>query len=209
MENNTVAIILAGGKSQRMGVAKGLLKYGKTFWVLEQINKLSQSGVQKVYVGLGYNYQHYFWAIDWFERATKECVKFMGTDVRVIINPNPDNGTFSTLQTVLNTVDLNCSVLINPIDVPILNCKELSRIIKNDNLVTRPSFQGKNGHPIKLNSSFWNSFTNIDIENEMARLDLQIKDLKSNKITTIQVEDNSVTKNLNTPSDWKQYLKDN
>ena len=39
MENNTVFILLAGGKSERMGFTKGLLEYKKIFWVLEQTSE--------------------------------------------------------------------------------------------------------------------------------------------------------------------------
>ncbi|OIQ39994.1 MAG: hypothetical protein BM563_03745 [Bacteroidetes bacterium MedPE-SWsnd-G1] len=208
MENNTVAILLAGGKSERMGVAKGLLKYGKTFWVLEQINRIGKSGIQKVYIGLGYDAEHYFWAIDWFEQATKQFVQFMGVAVKVILNPRPENGSFSTLQTVLNSIDLKTNVILNPIDVPILNQKELPLITRGKNLVTMPSYLGKNGHPIKLDSLFWNSLLNLNLNSDLARLDLQIKNLPSHQITMIPVNDNSITKNLNTPTEWKQFLKD-
>ena len=34
-----VLILLAGGKSARMGFPKGLLDYHGTFWILEQISR--------------------------------------------------------------------------------------------------------------------------------------------------------------------------
>ena len=50
MENKPVFVLLAGGKSERMGVAKGLLKYEQTFWILEQLNRISKSNIQEIIV---------------------------------------------------------------------------------------------------------------------------------------------------------------
>lgn len=209
MANNTVAIILAGGKSERMGVAKGLLKFGKTFWILEQINRLGEAGIEEVVVALGYNFEHYFWAIDWFEPATIQPVKFMRVSVKVIINPQPELGSFSTLQFALKNIDSTQDVLLNPIDVPCAKTEELTKVLGSNSNVTLPTYKAKNGHPIKLKPSFWNRLINLDINSEQARLDIQIKSLKQSEISYISVEDSSIIKNLNTPSDWKQYINKN
>ena len=34
MKNNTVFVLLAGGKSERMGIDKGLLKFQENYWIL-------------------------------------------------------------------------------------------------------------------------------------------------------------------------------
>ena len=69
MQNKTVFVLLAGGKSQRMGVAKGLLKYQQTYWILEQLHRISKSSIKEVYIGLGFNFEQYFNAIPWLQNA--------------------------------------------------------------------------------------------------------------------------------------------
>jgi CTP:molybdopterin cytidylyltransferase MocA len=205
MENNPVFVLLAGGKSERMGVSKGLLEYKNTYWILEQINRISTSTITEVYIGLGYRYEEYLNKIAWFTEAQLHFVSYKNLKVRVVINQNPELGSFSTLQTVLQQVSKNKSVLINPIDIPILNQGELQNIIKEQNQIVLPNFEGKNGHPIKLHSEFWNTLLLLNPSDEKSRLDLEIKKIIPSKITTIAVTDSCILKNLNTPNDWVEY----
>lgn len=206
MGNNTVFVLLAGGKSERMGVDKGLLKYKQTFWVLEQLNRISKTTVTTVFLGLGYNYQHYFDAIPWFKNAVNDYANFQGLSIKIVINKQPEFGTFSTLQTVLKKINLNCSVLLNHIDIPILNSKELQKIIDTNNSIVIPNFEGRNGHPIKMNSTFWKKLLTLKVDDENTRLDIQIKKINPIKISIIEVFDKAILKNLNTKKDWISFL---
>jgi len=208
MENNTVFVLLAGGKSERMGVAKGLLKYKHTFWILEQLNSISKTAISEVFIGLGYNYQHYFDAIPWLEKAVENFVDFQGLKIKVIVNKNPEFGSFSTLQTVLKQLNSTKSVVLNPIDIPILNTSEFIKLISTNNEVVIPSYNGKKGHPIKMESSFWQNLTSIHLEDKDARLDFQLKKMNPIKISTIEVSDNSILTNLNTKKDWISFLNE-
>ncbi len=206
MENNTVFVLLAGGKSERMGVAKGLLKYEQTFWILEQLNRISKSTISEVILGLGYNYQHYFDAIPWFEDALTKCINFQGLNVKVIINKTPELGSFSTLQTCLKEIDSTNSVILTHIDIPILNSKELNKVISGENDIIFPSYDGKNGHPIKMNSSMWNNLIHLNPSDKEARLDVQLKKVNPAKTSTIEISDRAILYNINTKKDWVSFL---
>ena len=208
MENEPVFILLAGGKSERMGVAKGLLKYKQTFWILEQLNRISTTKIKTVYIGLGYNYEHYFDAIPWFSQAQTNFVAFQNINVKVIVNESPEMGSFSTLQTVLKKLNSSIDVLLNPIDVPLLNSEELNKIISAKNNIVIPNFEGKNGHPIKIKVDFWQKLISLNVSEENSRLDLQIKKANPNKISIINVKDASVLKNFNTKTAWISYLNE-
>lgn len=208
MENETIFVLLAGGKSERMGVAKGLLKYKHTFWILEQLNRISKTSIKTVYLGLGYHTQHYFDAIPWLKDALTNNIDYQGLKVKTIVNPSPELGSFSTLQTVLKNIKFNGDVLLNPVDVPLLNSAELHKIISVKNNIVMPNFEGKNGHPIKMNVNFWQKLLSLDVSEENSRLDLQIKKLNSEEITIIRVNDASTVKNLNTKTAWISYLNE-
>ena len=207
MESNTVFVLLAGGKSLRMGVDKGLLKYHDTYWILEQLKRISKSTIKDIYIGLGHNYKQYFIAIPWLEKAIKDSVNYLDLKVTVVINTQPELGSFSTLQTVLKQVHLKNEILLNPIDIPLLNSKELQNIINTKNEIVLPNFEGKNGHPIKMNSSFWNKLTTLNLADKDARLDYQLKKNNPIKISTIEVFDRAIVYNLNTESAWKSYIQ--
>jgi CTP:molybdopterin cytidylyltransferase MocA len=206
MQNNTVFVLLAGGKSERMGVAKGLLKYQKTYWILEQLNRISKSSIKEVYIGLGFNFQHYFNAIHWLQNAQNNFVEYEGMIVKIIINKNPELGSFSTLQTVLKAIPKSSTVLVNHIDIPILNSEELTKIISTNNDIVLPNYEGKNGHPIKMKSSFWKSLINLDISDKNSRLDFQLKKVNPAKISRIEVFDRAIILNLNTKKEWISFL---
>ncbi len=208
MENETVIVLLAGGKSERMGVAKGLLKYKHTFWILEQLNRVAKTIISKVYIGLGYNSQHYFDAIFWLNDSLINEVDYEGLKIKTIINPTPELGSFSTLQEVLKNIDCSCDVLVSPIDVPILNTEELNNIIAAKNNIVMPNFEGKNGHPIKMDTTFWQKLVSLNVTEENSRLDLQIKKLSLQEISIVKVHDASVVKNLNTKTAWISFLNE-
>lgn len=206
MGNNAVFVLLAGGKSERMGVAKGLLEYHNTYWILEQLNRIARSTITEVYVGLGYHQEEYSNKIPWITEAKIHFAPYKNLKVKVVVNQNPQLGSFSTFQTVLNQIPKNKSVLINPIDIPILNTTELQTIIEVQNQIVLPNFEGKNGHPIKLHPNFWNLLLLLNPTDENSRLDLEIKKTVPSKITTVTVNDFCILKNLNTPDDWKEFL---
>ncbi|MDO9275451.1 MAG: NTP transferase domain-containing protein [Lutibacter sp.] len=208
MENDTVFGLLAGGKSERMGVAKGLLKYKQTFWILEQLNRISKTSIKTVYIGLGYNYQNYFAAIPWLKDALINFVDYQGLKVKIVVNPTPELGSFSTLQTVLKNINYDVDVLLAPIDVPILNSDELNIIIAAKNKIVMPNFEGKNGHPIKMGVKFWKKLISLNVSGENSRLDLQIKKLNSEEISIIKLKDASIVKNLNTKTAWISFLNE-
>lgn len=207
MKNDSVFIILAGGKSERMGIPKGLLKYQNSYWILEQINRISTSTITEVYIGLGYHYEEYFNTIPLFALAKSQFVPYKNINLRIVVNQNPQLGAFSTMQAVLQETPKHKSVLINPIDIPILNTTELQNIIAEQNQIVLPNFGGKNGHPIKLHPEFWNPLLLLNPTDENSRLDLEIKKVNPSKITTLSVTDTSIIKNLNTSNDWLSYLK--
>ncbi|CAN1565424.1 COG2068 Uncharacterized MobA-related protein [Flavobacteriaceae bacterium] len=209
MENKTVFVLLAGGKSERMGIAKGLLPYQDTFWILEQLKRIASSTISKVYIGLGYNHELYFDTISWFEKALLDFILYKNIKVKIAVNQNPELGTFSTLQTVLKQIPKDRAVLINPIDIPVLNSLELQTIINTQNQIVLPNFESKNGHPIKFHSEFWEPLLLLNPTDQNSRLDLEIKKTNPSKITRIAVTDSCILKNLNTPNDWIEFTNSN
>lgn len=209
MDESPVLILLAGGKSARMGSPKGLLDYHGTLWILEQISRYKYVRKPNVFIGLGYDSEHYFKAIPWFTEALNDFYLYDGVEVRIVINHQPEYGAFSTLQIVLDKVDTNATILVQPIDVPLVNIQNLDSIIKEINTIVIPECDSMNGHPVKLKPEFWNTLLSIDISSKEARLDVQIKGRDISIITYVRVTDNSVYHNINTINNWNNYLNNN
>jgi len=201
-----VLILLAGGKSARMGSPKGLLDYHGTPWVLEQISRYKLFKNPRVYIGLGYDLQKYFDVIPWFKEAIDDTYNYNGVEVRVIINNMPEFGAFSTLQKVLKKVEKHTEAIVQPIDVPLPNEQSLTAIINENNTIVIPKCNGKNGHPVKLKPNFWSELLSIDISSKKVRLDVQIKQVNNSSVTYLKVSDNAVYQNINTKIKWHSYL---
>ena len=206
MKNSPVLILLAGGRSSRMGSPKGLLDYHGVPWILEQISRFKCVPNAKVYIGLGYDFEKYVEAIPWLNNAIDKSFKYKGAEVNVVINYSPELGPFSTLQKVLGSVDPQETIIVQPVDVPLLNEGSLRSLINETNTIVIPTCDGQNGHPVRLMPDFWLPLTQIDISSNKARLDRQISGINSSSITYLKVSDNSVYQNINTEEDWKNYI---
>lgn len=207
MEDTPILILLAGGKSSRMGTPKGLLDYHGKPWVLEQISRFKDVNSPKVYIGLGYNYELYFVSIPWFKKAINKTHNYNGVEVRVIINHQPQFGAFSTLQTVLRNIEKEVTAIVQPIDVPLFNKDSLRSFIDINKPIVIPVCQDKKGHPVKLKPEFWRTLLSVDRSSNNARLDIQIKEYNTSSIAYHKVTDKSVYQNINTLNKWNNYVK--
>lgn len=198
-----ILVILAGGKSTRMKHPKGLLPYKNSFWILWQIERFIGS---EICIGLGYDHQLYFDAIPWLKKAAHKPISYKNKNIRVILNPNPALGPFSNLQSVLKHSALHADIIFLPVDVPLFHQSAQKKLFSPDNLLVIPTYQGKKGHPIKINAAFTNTILAINPKEKNARLDYLIQTKKASEISLIEVTDACCIKNLNTPEDWQQFV---
>ncbi len=138
------AIILAAGRSRRMGTPKMQMKIaGQTF--LQHISGcLQRNGIRHITVVLGFN----------AERMTAE----MPPELDYAVNKNFDNGQFSSLQCGLRRVLPDCeAALVCLVDQPHIQDEWVNKITaafrqtKGDIFV--PAFRGKSGHPVLYSAS--------------------------------------------------------
>jgi len=205
--DSPILILLAGGKSKRMGSPKGLLDYHGSPWILEQIGRYKHLKKPMIYIGLGYDYKLYLDAIPWFNKALENSYSFDGVEVKVIINHQPQLGPFSTLQTILNIIDTKSTIIVQPIDVPLLNKEDLAILIKEDNIIVIPTCNAKNGHPVKLKPEFWDTLLTKNASNNKSRLDTQIKLCDTSSVSYVKVKDISIYQNINTINKWFNFIE--
>ena len=194
--NDSIAI-LAGGKSTRAEMLKGLRDYKGQFWIDFVIESYLNMGFKNVYVGLGF-----------FKERYLESSTFINhPNVFFIINSRPENGPFSTFQEIIKQSDLNDIdfMYLTHIDRPVMTIKHLdilSSILTYD--IVKPTFNEKSGHPIKLKQSFCKFLLDYD-----ASLSLKfiLAKYDKNKIKWVSIDDSLMHLNLNTESEWKLYLE--
>ncbi len=198
--NKCVAVILAGGKSSRMGQPKGLLDFNGVYWLLEQLKRLKSGGITTVYIGLGYDYKDYFKAIPFLAEAQNGSTNWEELSISAVLNQTPELGSFSTLKNVLQVIPKNKDVLIVPIDVPVLNKTALQNLLKQEGSIIKPQCQGKTGHPIILRKDV---VAKLLCEPSPTRLDNYISNMPNTILSPC--DDFQITMNINTPSVWESY----
>ena len=205
-------ILLAGGKSSRMGVAKGLLPYRKRPWLLEQLDRFAAAGGRQAVVVLGYRSDEYCQAIPMLRDACLQPVEYHGLKLSACINPSPELGPFSSIQSgarTLSELDVIDGAFILPIDVPCPDVQvwaALADAHTEQTAVCMPRFGGRGGHPVLLSSAFLSQIMAESPDSPDARLDRQIQKLDIELIERVVVDDDSISFNLNTPERWQEYV---
>jgi CTP:molybdopterin cytidylyltransferase MocA len=211
---NFPLILLAGGKSSRMGIPKGLLLYQGRPWLLEQLHRFKAAGGKKVMVVLGYHSEEYKEIIWELAGCAHPSTSFPNLGISVVVNPQPHLGPFSSLQCALTALSKENypGAFVLPIDVPgpareVFQKMAQSFINNLDTIV--PQFQNKGGHPVLLSRRFAELLAQIPANTKEARLDYQIRGIPRDKVIYLPVPDEKVCLNMNGPEDFRQYCERN
>ena len=217
---STPLILLAAGRSSRMGIPKGLLKFKNIYWLEHQIQNYFSYGGKKVLIVLGDHCSEYQKVFSWLDLPEK-WLSFQRGQVAYVQNKNPKDGQFSSLQIALNFLLSKKSskfhpppnfekVLLLPVDVPLADEVSLKKMLtsfkdKSECKVCIPSYQKQKGHPVLLSRIFCQYLVQQQIASN-PRLDHIIRGLKTNQVGVVDVNDKSVHLNINTTNDWREYI---
>lgn len=158
-----VAIVLAAGKSERMGKNKLLLKLrGKTLIELV-LEALEASKVDEIVVVLG----HKPWEIG-------DVIKSRVNLVRMVVNERYEEGMTSSFKTGIRHVENADAAFLVLGDQVILDPKFLDAMIEQmeENqgraLIVSPVFKGKKGHPVLFSKELFVEILSLE-KNESMR----------------------------------------
>jgi CTP:molybdopterin cytidylyltransferase MocA len=224
-------ILLAGGRSSRMGTPKGLLDYQGHPWLIEQLLRFKDASGEKAVIVLGFHQTPYFKQIPWMEQAVNQPVRHFGLEISVVLNPTPEFGQFSSLQSAIaflhaqetdfderrTTIDERSvsgpkfpGAFILPIDVP-CPAKEvfekLTGAFSHSLDAVIPRYQSRGGHPVLLSGGFLSRLADVPLSSPLARLDLQIQALPVKRITFVPVQDKDICLNMNVLDEFQTYTR--
>jgi len=134
------AILLAGGKSRRMGKLKQLMPLGKSTILEQAIDNLLSSTADEVIVVVGYK----------AEEITKAIA---AKPVKIIVNPNYQQGMSTSIITGLILVDPRVEAVMLALgDQPMVDSQTIDQLIaefyNHDKGIALPTYKGKRGHPV-------------------------------------------------------------
>jgi molybdenum cofactor cytidylyltransferase len=142
------AVILAAGRSSRMGEAKQLLRVGKRTLLERAIENARGAQVDEVVLVLGFS----------AETIRRELPADVFDGVRVVVNQQYEQGMASSLREGLSAVSLQMdAALIVLADQPFVRSETIDRIIERYRSTSAeiviPFYKGSRGNPVLLDRS--------------------------------------------------------
>ena len=157
--SNIPGIVLAGGKSSRMGRPKALLPIGptgETFF--DRVTRtLLDAGVDDIVVVVGADAE-----------AIRAGVGKPPASVRIIDNPDYEQGQLTSLLAGLRAIDMAeaSAALVTLIDVPLVSAATVRRLIavqhERGAPIVRPVSSGRHGHPVIFGRQLFNELRRAD-----------------------------------------------
>jgi molybdenum cofactor cytidylyltransferase len=194
-EKEYSAIILAAGKSERMGFPKLALKYDEKSNFIEHIlNEYLSFDCKEIVLVVN--------KIG-FEYLRKNEIQFPKT-VKIVINDHPDWHRFYSLKIGAKNLSENRPIFIHNVDNPFVNHDVLKALLNSKNKADyiSPEFEGKGGHPILLSEKIVQEIRLVKEDQKHLKEFLnQFPKMK------VQVEDENVLVNINTIEDYSRYFK--
>jgi molybdenum cofactor cytidylyltransferase len=152
------AIVLAAGRSSRMGRAKALLPIGDADTFLTRIVRtFLDASVDDVVVVVGHEAD-----------AIAQAFASTGLAARFVVNANYDRGQLSSLVAGLNAVDRPgvTAALVTLVDVPLVSASTVRAVVDHHRAtrapIVRPTSGTRHGHPLLIERSLFDLLRRAD-----------------------------------------------
>jgi len=185
------AVILAAGKSERMGKNKLLIKFHGKKLIDYILDVMKDSKIDETVIVLGYKP----WEITNSIKTRLRCVK-------IVVNEGFEEGMTSSFKVGLKEVENADAVFLVLGDQPLLKPKLINAMIdkmeRNEKrfLIASPICEGKKGHPVLFSKKLFREILNLRKE-EIIR---DIIHRHKNRILTVNTDMQSMF-DIDTPDD--------
>jgi len=187
-------IILAAGKSERMGQQKLLMPYGEKTIIENIIEKAltSKAGAVKVVVG---------------SNRDEVCDLIKEHSVQIIENTAFEKGMLSSVQCGFEALSSSASAgMILLGDQPMVQTLVIDKLIesfqKSRKGIIIPVYNKKRGHPVLIDTKYLLKINNLDPGRGLR----QLMDENPEDIYEMEVETNTILKDIDTIEDYKREL---
>ncbi|MEJ5305344.1 MAG: NTP transferase domain-containing protein [Ignavibacteria bacterium] len=164
MQNDLSAVILAAGKSGRIGKPKAFLKFNEKPFIVNILEKLL-SFSEKIVIVFGYDAEKMIKLI-----SDEKIYRDNQEKLILEVNEMYEKGMFSSIQCGLRRVKNSSFVLLHHIDQPGLPQKFypefISQIDEKFDWI-QPSYLSRLGHPIIINQKVINLILTAPIESNL------------------------------------------
>ncbi len=196
-------VILAAGRSSRMGQPKALLRVpAGGLWIESQVQRARESRIfDRITIVASQAIHSFVTAL--FEKES----------VRILLNPDPSSaGSFDSLRLALEASPAASEIWVQPVDCPLPTPDILIFLAEcADGGATTPwaripVHQGRGGHPVVIIGH--EAIAEVR-ESPILRLDFVLRHWSESKrpVSRICVDASEVITQFNTPQEWAAYMK--
>jgi molybdenum cofactor cytidylyltransferase len=184
---SVAAILLAAGKSRRMGSCKQLLPLGESTAITCCLTALVTGGAGEIAV-----------VVSEEGNAVVEAVR--DYPVRIVTNPECDGDMASSVRAGRDSLTAGASgVIISLCDYPLVSAATINRLIvehgDSPGSIIIPCHQGRRGHPLLFPREILNELADGLILRDLVRR-------IPNRIRCLDVDDQGVLVDMDTPDDY-------
>jgi molybdenum cofactor cytidylyltransferase len=196
---SVAGVVLAAGRSARMGSPKALLDFLGLPFVVRILEALEALEVKTRVVVLGPD-------------APRIQPVLAGHDCMIVENPEPETGPIASLRGALRALQplQPSAVLVWPVDLPHVRVTTVERMLEVHRRmgakVVVPALAEHKGHPVIWGSAmFAELLESPDATREGARAVLH---KHQREVVSVPVDDPAVIDELNTPEDYERLVRE-
>jgi molybdenum cofactor cytidylyltransferase len=189
--NEISAILLAAGRSRRMGVFKPLLPFGDRTVIECCITNLRAVDLQDIIVVVGH-------------RAEEIRERLRTLSLTFAVNPEPDSAMGVSIGRGVEQVNPNAHALIIALAdhpaVPAATIKVLIDEWRQGARLVQPEHEGRGGHPVLIDLAYRSELLALDSEGGLRSLFAAHRD----QVKRVPVESPYVARDMDT---WEDYRR--
>ncbi len=178
--NQVAAIILAAGRSERMGAFKPLLPFGQKTVIETCIDHMRGGGVETVVVVLGQGPRGDVFAI----------------------NPDPESEMSASIACGIRALPEGIqAVVINPVDHAAVPPEVVVTLVsewKHGARLVKPTWKGRGGHPVLVDLSFRDELLSLDPNGGLKKF----FSVREAQVKRVAVNSNYIARDMDT---WDDY----
>ena len=151
--NEVAAILLAAGRSKRMGAFKPLLPFGPSTVIESCIENLRLARVEQIVVVVGH-------------RAEEIKERLNVENVSCVLNPDPGSEMSASIACGIHQLDSSVKAAVVALsDQPAITAAVVHNLItqwRQGAKVVKPEFEGHGGHPVLIDLDYRKELLNLD-----------------------------------------------
>lgn len=190
--SEVAAIVLAAGRSERMGAFKPLLPFGPKTVIETCIDNLRQGGVATIVVIIGQD-----------SRAEELKTQLKNASVTFAINPDPRSNMSASIACGVGVLpEATRAAIINPADhaaVPVAVIEAIVNEWKQGARLVKPTFNGRGGHPVLVDLDFRDELSALDPTGGLKAFFRIYQD----QVKRVPVHSNLIARDMDT---WDDYV---